>query len=93
MNIQDKMQEIHHKYGVTEKANYEIQLFIEDLIIKDRAEQLTLTNVSSRLPDLAECNQAGFDYATKKDNPDFFLIKRTFKEGVNWALNYVTKKN
>jgi len=45
MNIQDKMQEIHHKYGVTEKANYEIQLFIEDLIIKDRAEQLTLTDV------------------------------------------------
>jgi hypothetical protein len=48
MNIQDKMQEIHHKYGVTEKANYEIQLFIEDLIIKDRAEQLTLTDVSER---------------------------------------------
>ena len=48
MNIQDKMQEIHHKYGVTEKANYEIQLFIEDLIIKDRAEQLTLTDVSQQ---------------------------------------------
>jgi hypothetical protein len=46
--IQDKMQEIHHKYGVTEKANYEIQLFIEDLIIKDRAEQLTLTDVSQQ---------------------------------------------
>ena len=45
MNIQDKMQEIHHKYGVTEKANYEIQLFIEDLIEKDRAEQLILHGV------------------------------------------------
>ena len=43
MNIQDKMQEIHHKFGVTEKANYEIQLFVDDLIKKDRAEQLTLT--------------------------------------------------
>jgi hypothetical protein len=45
MNIQDKMQEIHHKFGVTEKANYEIQLFVDDLIKKDRAEQLTLTDV------------------------------------------------
>ena len=48
MNIQDKMQEIHHKFGVTEKANYEIQLFVDDLIKKDRAEQLILSGVSQR---------------------------------------------
>ena len=42
MNIQDKMQEIHHKFGVTEKANYEIQLFVDELIKKDRAKQLTI---------------------------------------------------
>jgi len=48
MNIQDKMQEIHHKFGVTEKANYEIQLFVEDLIKKDRAEQLILHGVSQQ---------------------------------------------
>lgn len=55
-------------------------------------KQLTLTDVGSSLPDLAECNQASLDYATKKDNPDFFLIKKTFKEGINWALNYMTKQ-
>jgi len=48
MNIQDKMQEIHHKFGVTEKANYEIQLFVDDLIKKDRAEQLILHGVSQQ---------------------------------------------
>ena len=48
MNIQDKMQEIHHKFGVTEKANYEIQLFVDELIKKDRAEQLILHNVSQQ---------------------------------------------
>ena len=48
MNIQDKMQEIHHKFGVTEKANYEIQLFVDELIKKDRAEQLILHGVSTR---------------------------------------------
>jgi hypothetical protein len=49
MNIQDKIQEIHHKYGVTEKANYEIQLFVEALL-KEQKEQLILSGVGSSLP-------------------------------------------
>ena len=60
---------------------------------EEMKQALTLTDVGSSLPDLAECNQASLDYATKKNNPDFFLIKQTFKEGINWGLNYVTKKN
>ena len=48
MNVQDKMQEIHQKYGVSERANYEIQLFVDDLIKKDRAEQLNLSGVSQQ---------------------------------------------
>jgi hypothetical protein len=64
-----------------------------NIYVKWLEAKLTLTDVGSSLPDLRECNQASFDYATKKDYPDFFLIKQTFKEGINWALNYVTKKN
>ena len=45
MNIQDEMQKIHHKFGVSEMANYKIEQFIENLIKKDRAKQLTLTGV------------------------------------------------
>jgi hypothetical protein len=59
--------------------------------IEKLEKQFAISGVGSSLPDLAECNQASLDYATKKDNPDFFLIKQTFKEGINWALNYVTK--
>ena len=70
----------------------EIHKAMDAYLNEYKTEQLTLTNVSSRLPDLAECNQASLDYATKKDNPDFFLIKQTFKEGINWALNYITKQ-
>ncbi len=55
------------------------------------SEQLILSGVGSSLPDLQECNQAALDYADKKGNPDFFLIKQVFKEGVNWALNKVVK--
>lgn len=47
MNIQDKMQEIHHKYGVTEMANYKIQLFVDELI-KSEKEQLRLHIVSQQ---------------------------------------------
>lgn len=47
MNIQDKMQEIHHKYGVTEMANYKIQLFVDNLI-KTEKEQLRLYIVSQQ---------------------------------------------
>jgi len=54
-------------------------------------EQLLIHSVGSSLPDLQECNQAALDYADKKGNPDFFLIKQVFKEGVNWALNKVVK--
>lgn len=53
MNIQDKMQEIHHKYGVTEMANYKIQLFVDDLI-KTEKEQLRLHIVSQQREQLID---------------------------------------
>ena len=70
MNIQDKMQEIHHKYGVSEKANYEIQLFVEYLIKKDRAEQLNLSGVS-------QCNELS---KPKVSSKTILLINR--KDGL-----------
>ena len=35
MNIQDNIQEIHKKFGITELANYKIEQFIEGLIDKE----------------------------------------------------------
>ena len=61
-------------------------------IDKDQFEQLRVYFVNNSLPDLRDCNQAGIDYAEYKGNPDFFLIKNTFKEGINWALNKLTSK-
>ena len=82
---------------VNNSENNEAKIINVELWAKTWKEEmkqaLTLTDVGSSLPDLAECNQASLDYATKKNNPDFFLIKQTFKEGINWGLNYVTKKN
>lgn len=50
MNIQDEMQKIHHKFGVSEMANYKIEQFIENLIKEDRAEQLILSGVGGSFP-------------------------------------------
>jgi transcriptional regulator len=75
MNIQDKMQEIHHKYGVTEKANYEIQLFVEALL-KEQKEQLTLNVVSHRRELLyAFVNTMEFDikHETYEEDIEYFL--------------------
>lgn len=30
MNIQDELQKIHHQYGISEKANYEIQKLFDE---------------------------------------------------------------
>lgn len=41
MNIQDEVQKIHHQYGTTEKANYEIQkLFDRELKSKYSDEEV-----------------------------------------------------
>ena len=49
MNIQDELQAIHHKYGVSEKANYEIQKLFEKYT-KEQTEvnKLALADVSNR---------------------------------------------
>jgi len=48
MDIQTEVQKIHHQFGVTEKANYEIQKLFDKLILEDRAEQLRLGAVVGR---------------------------------------------
>ena len=48
MDIQTEVQKIHHQFGVTEKANYEIQKLFDKLILEDRAEQLRLGGVVGR---------------------------------------------
>lgn len=39
MNIQDEVQKIHHQYGTTEKANYEIQKLFDEELNKKYSEE------------------------------------------------------
>ena len=39
MNIQDEVQKIHHQYGITEKANYEIQKLFDEELNKKYSEE------------------------------------------------------
>lgn len=38
MNIQTKVSEIHHQFGVTEMANYKIELLFNDLLKQEKAK-------------------------------------------------------
>lgn len=49
-------------------------------------------DVSKMLPDLEECNQASYDYADKYGKGEFGLVRVAYQEGINWALNYLTKR-
>jgi ssDNA-binding replication factor A large subunit len=64
--IQEKLQEIHHKFGISEMANYKIQLFIDSLIEQDRVNQLLIQDVRKcscceRVKKLTHCEDCGND--------------------------------
>lgn len=42
INIQDELQKIHHRYGTSEKANYEIQLLFEKYCESNFQDRTTL---------------------------------------------------
>lgn len=46
MNIQTEVQKIHHQFGVTEKANYEIQKLFDKAIKEAVKEALRIHDVS-----------------------------------------------
>lgn len=61
MDIQIEVQKIHHQFGVSEKANYEIQKLFDKLILEDRAEQLRISAFVGR----SELLNAFLDYSDK----------------------------
>jgi hypothetical protein len=48
MDIQTEVQKIHHQFGVSEKANYEIQKLFDKAIKEAVAEALRIHDVSGR---------------------------------------------
>ena len=46
MDIQTEVQKIHHQFGVSEKANYEIQKLFEKAIKEAATEALRIHDVS-----------------------------------------------
>ena len=93
MNIQDELQKIHHKFGVSEMANYKIEQFIESLVEKDRAEQLILNDSSLQLNDKEEQVIEGIDtiYLDKNGNEMVLLsnVKMTIEQYRKYTGNMV----
>jgi predicted RNA-binding protein len=61
MNIQEELQKIHHQYGTTESANYQIQLLFDrhnkNLINKIKELEQTIENINALTGEkIEECN-------------------------------------
>jgi len=54
MDIQTEVQKIHHQFGVTEKANYEIQKLFDKAIKEAVTEALSQHDVSGRSEQLCQ---------------------------------------
>ena len=65
MKIQDEIAKIHHKFGVSEKANYEIQLFIDEY-----ANQRVIDELEKILKDKYDAYSDPEIY----DHPENFVI-------------------
>lgn len=58
MDIQTEVQKIHHQYGVSEKANYEIQKLFDKAIKEAVTEALRIHDVVGRSEQLV-CDSCG----------------------------------
>ena len=55
MDIQTEIQKIHHQFGVSEKANYEIQKLFDKAIKEAVTEALRIHDVSGSVCDCERC--------------------------------------
>tara|TARA_R110001632_G_scaffold232895_1_gene375080 strand:- start:1238 stop:1519 length:282 start_codon:yes stop_codon:yes gene_type:complete len=91
MNIQDEIQKIHHKFGVSEIANYKIEQFIENLIKEDRAKQLILSGVSKSFTykDISKvAEELANQYSGDKKDPVWRDIRQ---DGIKAIKAFVSK--
>ena len=89
MNIQDEMQKIHHKFGVSEMANYKIEQFIDNLIKKDRKQQLILNGVVASLPTTNEAKLKLKQAVENSFKDNEVVEKREYSLGFRHCYNWL----
>ncbi len=71
MDIQTEVQKIHHQFGVSEKANYEIQKLFDKAIKEAVTEALCTHDVVGRSEQLVICKKCRssemYQYTKTKD--------------------------
>lgn len=63
MNIQNEVQKIHNQYGMSEKANYKIQLLCEQYAKEyhdSEVKKLNIPAVVGRSEQLPSCDKCGY---------------------------------
>jgi len=77
MDIQTEVQKIHHQFGVSEKANYEIQKLFDKAIKEAVTEALRIHDVVGRSEQF-KCHSCGTNHSGKNDDQLFEICKTCF---------------
>jgi hypothetical protein len=84
MDIQKEVQEIHQKYGLSELANYKIQLLCE------KYAKMRIKDLLDNLPTDQEVDQyANGNFGYESDSYD---RERAFISGTEWMRDQVLQK-
>lgn len=92
------MEEIIEKYSIwfpyceKEKLKEEMRQDLSAMVDTNENIGLCLQRVMAMLPNQMAQNQAALDYAEQRNNPNFFLVKQVYKDGINYITNVLTKK-
>jgi len=69
MNIQDELQKIHHQYGISEKANYEIELLFNKMLLPHSNKSEKWGHLNQHIKDLFVNNSDYLDeYYEEEDD-------------------------
>jgi hypothetical protein len=89
MNIQEELQKIHHQYGTTESANYQIQLLYDkyniELINRVKELEETIENMKALVGEKIEDG-----YTITCINPvECCLCGKLFEKDLNYPENLI----
>jgi hypothetical protein len=75
MDIQTEVQKIHHQFGVSEKANYEIQKLFDKAIKEAVTEALRIHDVVGRSEQLVcDCGDSSMTWYGNDDDKKWFCF-------------------
>lgn len=91
MDIQTEVQKIHHQYGVSEKANYEIQKLFDKAIKEAVTEALRKHDVSGSLTPFGESIKLLRDLADLQNGAPLERHRKEWEETMEQVYDFLNR--